>query len=191
MRKRLLNFWVDEDVLTRFKRKHQNVSARLRELILSDLNNDIEQRVSRNNLSLFRKIVLEDGLPIQVCGNVGIGKSTLMKKLIETTNGRVFVVFDSHNEYDLPVVQTITDDLSQPCKVVLPEQPSAAKGLFPLYANQILSRRWPTNFCFIIEEAHRYKDARLLLREGRKFTKVVTVSPEPLIKSCKVVRVVA
>ena len=190
MRKRLLNFWIDKETLQKFKAKYKNISARIRELIESDLNNNSEIIVQRDNLALFRNLIFEDELPIQVYGNVGVGKSSIVKKLIENTSDKVFVVLDSHNEYDLPTIQTIPDNLKKSVRILLPEQPSAAQGIFNLYANQILSRKWPDNYCFVIEESHRYKETKLLLREGRKFAKLITISPDPLVSFCKCIRIV-
>jgi len=190
MKKRLLNFWIDKETLLKFKARYKNISARIRELIESDLNNNSEIIVQRDNLAMFRNFIFEDDLPVQVCGNVGVGKSSIVKKLIENTNDKIFIVLDSHNEYDLPTIQTIPDNLKKSVRILLPEQPSAAQGIFNLYANQILSRKWPDSYCFVIEESHRYKETKLLLREGRKFAKLITISPDPLVSFCKRIRIV-
>jgi hypothetical protein len=60
-----------------------------------------------------------------------------------------------------------------------------------VFFHQILSQKWNSNFVFVVEEAHRYPESKLLLKEARKFCKLITISQEPLVDFCPVVRVVS
>ncbi len=119
---------------------------------------------------------------LQVVGDVGSGKTYTVKELIRNDPKHVYIVFDAHNEYDfLPRVDSITDGFSKSVKVVLPPQPAAAKGVFPLYVNQILTRRWPEKYVFVVEEALRYPEVVGLLAESRKFARILTVSQKKIV----------
>jgi len=120
---------------------------------------------------------------LQVVGDVGSGKTYTVKELIRNDSEHVYIVFDAHNEYDfLPRVDSITDGFSESVRVVLPPQPAAAKGVFPLYVNQILTRRWPEKYVFVVEEALRYPEVVGLLAESRKFARVLTVSQKKIVE---------
>jgi len=125
---------------------------------------------------------------LQVVGGVGSGKTHTVKELIRNDSEHVYVVFDAHDEYDfLPRVDSIPEGLSESARIVLPPQPAAAKGIFPLYVNQILARKWPEDYVFVVEEALRYPEVVGLLAESRKFARVLTVSQKRIAEFVPVV----
>jgi len=127
---------------------------------------------------------------LQVVGDVGSGKTYTVKELVRNDPEHVYVVFDAHDEYGfLPRVDSVSDGLSDSVRVVLPPQPAAAKGVFPLYVNQILTRRWPEDYVFVVEEALRYPEVVGLLAESRKFARVLTVSQRRIVEFVPVVYV--
>jgi hypothetical protein len=193
--KKLITIRIEPKIWEEFRRKYEKVglSSKVRELILRELNGTSnEVMVKKLDWRALEKIVFADDVPIQVVGNVGIGKSLTVKELIKNDKSHIYIVFDAHNEYDfLPEVQMISQEIKQSSRIVLPKQVSASIGLFPVYANQILSQKWNTNFVFVIEEAHRYAESKLLLKEARKFCKLITISQEPLVNFCPVVKIVS
>jgi len=193
--KKIVNFRIESKIWEAFKLKfgETGISAKLRELILKELNGTSnEVMIKKLDWKTLEKIVFADDLPVQIIGNVGIGKSLTMKELIKNDNLHIYIVFDAHNEYDfLPEVQVISQEIKQSSRIILPKQVNASIGLFPVYANQILSQKWNPNFVFLIEEAHRYPESKLLLKEARKFCKLITISQEPLVDFCPVVKVIS
>jgi hypothetical protein len=193
--KKLITIRIEPEIWEEFRRKYEKVglSSKVRELILKELNGTSnEVMIKKLDWKALEKIVFADDVPIQVVGNVGIGKSLTVKELIKNDKSHIYIVFDAHNEYDfLPEIQMISQEIKQSLRVVLPKQVSASIGLFPVYANQILSQKWNDNFVFVIEEAHRYPESKLLLKEARKFCKLITVSQEPLVDFCPVVKIVS
>jgi hypothetical protein len=193
--KKLVNFRIESEIWEAFKLKfgESGISAKLRELILKELNGTSnEVMIKKLDWKTLEKIVFADDVPIQVVGNVGIGKSLTVKELIKNDKSHIYIVFDAHNEYDfLPEIQMISQEIKQSSRIVLPKQVSASIGLFPVFSNQILSQKWNDNFVFVVEEAHRYPESKLLLKEARKFCKLITISQEPLVDFCPVVRVVS
>lgn len=183
------NLRVPPELWERFKQKHRNVSSKLRALMEEDLSPNGAFHVSRENIPGLKEFIFQAGaLPVQIKGNVGVGKTTAIRKLIAADHEHIFIVLDCHNEYsELPEIQTITQDLAESCRLKLPKQVSAARGLYPVYHNQILSQGWPENYVIVLEEAGRYKQARELLREARKFVKVLAICQEALGSFCPVV----
>jgi hypothetical protein len=192
--KKLVNFRIESEIWEAFKLKfgETGISAKLRELILRELNGTSNEiTVKKLDWKTLQKIVFVDDVPIQIIGNVGIGKSLTVKELIKNDKSHIYIVFDAHNEYDfLPEISIISQEIKQSSRIVLPKQVSASIGLFPVYSNQILSQKWNPNFVFVIEEAHRYAESKLLLKEARKFCKLITISQEPLVEFCPVIRIV-
>ncbi|MEM5867334.1 MAG: AAA family ATPase [Candidatus Aenigmatarchaeota archaeon] len=186
------NFRIDNETWRLFLSKyHRKASERIRQLIKADLEALQEiPKVNRNDIEALKKFIFSDNNPIQVVGQVGIGKTTCMKKIIENDSGHIFVVFDCHDEYNLPEIQTITTDLKQSCRIKMPKQVSASRGLYPVYHNQILSQKYPENYVVVIEEAHRYPQVKELLKEARKFVKVIAICQEPLGNFCPRIEVV-
>ncbi len=120
---------------------------------------------------------------LQVVGDVGSGKTHTVKELIRNDPEHVYIVFDAHDEYDfLPRVDSVSDGFSESVRVVMPPQPAAAKGIFPLYVNQILTRKWPEKYVFVVEEALRYPEVIGLLAESRKFARILTVSQRRIVE---------
>jgi DNA helicase HerA-like ATPase len=193
--KKLITIRIEPEIWEEFRRRYEKVglSSKVRELILKELNgNSNEVMIKKLDWKALEKIVFADDVPIQVVGNVGIGKSLTVKELIKNDKSHIYIVFDAHNEYDfLPEVSIISEEIKSSMRILLPKQVSASIGLFPVYANQILSQRWNPNFVFVIEEAHRYAESKLLLKEARKFCKLIIISQEPLVDFCPVVRVVS
>ena len=194
--KKLITIRIETEIWEEFRRKYEKVglSSKVRELILRELNGTSnEVMVKKLDWKTLQKFIFVDfgDLPVQIVGNVGVGKSLTMKKLVENDKAHVFIIFDSHSEYPLPEIQMISQEIKQSSRIILPKQVSASIGLFPVYANQILSQKWNQNFVFVIEEAHRYPQSKLLLKEARKFCKLITISQEPLVEFCPVVRVIS
>jgi hypothetical protein len=197
--KKLVNFRIESEIWEAFKLKfgETGISAKLRELILKELNgtsNSSEVLVKKLDWKTLQKLVFVDfaDLPIEVIGRPAVGKSLTLKELIKNDKSHIYIVFDAHNEYEfLPEVSIISQEIKQSSRIVLPKQVSASIGLFPVYANQILSQKWNPNFVFIVEEAHRYPESKLLLKEARKFCKLITISQEPLVDFCPVVKVIS
>jgi hypothetical protein len=193
--KKLITIRIEPEIWEEFRRKYEKVglSSKVRELILRELNGTSnEVMIKKLDWQGLYKIVFADDVPIQVVGNVGIGKSLTVKELIKNDKSHIYIVFDAHNEYDfLPEVQMISQEIKQSSRIVLPKQVSASIGLFPVYANQILSQRWNPNFVFVVEEAHRYAESKLLLKEARKFCKLITISQEPLVDFCPIVKLIS
>jgi hypothetical protein len=193
--KKLITIRIEPEIWEEFRRKYEKVglSSKVRELILRELNGTSnEVMVKKLDWQGLYKIFFADDVPIQIIGNVGVGKSLTVKELIKNDKSHIYIVFDAHNEYGfLPEVSIISQEIKQSSRIVLPKQVSASIGLFPVYANQILSQKWNPNFVFVIEEAHRYVETKLLLKEARKFCKLITISQEPLVNFCPIVRVIS
>jgi len=193
--KRLITIRIEPEIWEEFRRKYEKVglSSKVRELILKELNGTSNEVIAKKlDWKSLYKIVFADDVPIQVVGNVGIGKSLTVKELIKNDKSHIYIIFDAHNEYDfLPEVSIISQEIKQSSRIILPKQVSASIGLFPVYANQILSQKWNDNFVFVIEEAHRYPESKLLLKEARKFCKLITISQEPLVDFCPVVKIIS
>jgi len=191
---KMVSFRIEDEIWKEFKRRFEKIgiSSKLRELILKELNGTSKEIfVKKLDWKTLANVIFDSDVPIQIIGNVGIGKSLTMKELIKNDNAHIYLVFDAHNEYDfLPEVQMISAEISKSSRIVLPKQVNASIGLFPLYANQILTQKWDDNIAFVIEEAHRYPQTKLLLKEGRKFAKIVAITQEPLGDFCKIVRIV-
>jgi len=130
---------------------------------------------------------------VQVVGEIGVGKTTLVRNMILSHGEVVWVVIDSHDEYtNLPKREVVAPKPRSSYRIVPPKAKAAAQGIFPLYVNQILSRRWPTSMILVVEEAHRYADLVAgLLAECRKFVKVLTVSPSRLVDYVPAVKVIS
>lgn len=180
------NLW--KEFCNKYKRK---ASEKIRELIKKELDlSDKANEVHRNNLAKLKNLIFKDDKPIQLVGSVGIGKTECIKRLIKNDDTHIYIVFDCHDEYDLPEIQTLTTNLEKSCKIKMPKQISASQGLFPVYFNQILSRKYPEKYVIVIEEAHRYKETKILLKEARKFVKIIAILQEPLGNFCPVIMIV-
>jgi hypothetical protein len=192
--RKLITIRIEPKIWEEFRRKYEKVglSAKVRELILRELNGTSNEiTIKKPDWKTLQRTVFADDRPFQLVGNVGIGKSLTMKELVKNDKSHIYIVFDAHNEYNfLPEIQMIPQEIKQSSRIVLPKQVSASIGLFPVYANQILSQKWNSNFVFVIEEAHRYPESKLLLKEARKFCKLITISQEPLVNFCPVIRIV-
>lgn len=190
---KMTSFRIEKALWDEFKRRYEKIglSAKLRELIIKELNgHPIEAMVKKQDWKALKEIIFKDEKPIQIVGEVGVGKSLSMKELIKNDSNHVYIVFDCHNEYDfLPEIQSISHEIKHSSRIVLPKQVSASIGLFPVYANQILSQKWPNNFVFVVEEAHRYPQTKLLLKESRKFVKIVVITQEPIASFCPIVKI--
>lgn len=174
------------------RKRTKNMSKYIRELLIEHLSKTSSENTikSSEHSKLFKFCFNHSGdKPVQLIGNSGIGKTTAMKNLIANDPSHVYIVLDAHNEYELPEIQTMTDDLTQSCRIKMPEQIAACKGLFQVYYNQILSKRWPNNYVIVIEEAHRYREIKELLKEARKFVKLIAITQEPLGDFTPIVRI--
>ena len=187
-------FQIEKELWYRFIQKYGKgkASAKLREFIRMDLKaTPTFIRIHRDDLESLKARIFSDDKPIQLVGKVGIGKTTCVKRLIESDKEHIYIVFDCHNEYDfLPEIQLISFDLKESARIRMPEQVSASKGLFPVYHNQILSRKFPPNWVIVVEEAHRYKEMEELLKEGRKFVKLIAICQKPIGDFCPVIEIV-
>jgi type II secretory pathway predicted ATPase ExeA len=187
-----LNIRIQRALWQQFKTKHPNPSERLRQLIEQDMKEIAGiPKVNRNDVQKLKEMIFQNSLPIQICGFVGIGKTTIIQRLIKEDKQHVYVVLDCHNEYSfLPEIFAITNDLKESCRIKMPKQVSAARAIYNLYHNQILSQKWPENFVIVIEEAHRYSQVKELLKEARKFVKVIAICQEPIGNFCPIVEIV-
>ena len=192
MKRKIVGFRIEEEIWRRFKIKYQNASLILREWIIRDLEGSNKEKIKEIKAGDWQALKACLDSCLQVVGDVGAGKTLTVKELIKNSKEFIFIVFDSHNEYSfLPKIEMITSDISSSARIEMPKEVSASKGLFPVYSNQILSRKWPNNFVFVIEEAHRYKkEVKLLLSEARKFAKIIVVNQEPIAYFTPIVKVV-
>jgi type II secretory pathway predicted ATPase ExeA len=183
---------MKRELWQQFRAKHINPSQRLRELIEQDIKEIAGiPEVQRDDIQKLKEMIFQNDLPIQLCGFVGVGKTTAIQKLIQQDQQHVYIVLDCHDEYQfLKDIHVITSDLKESCRMKMPKQVSAARGLYPVIHNQILSQKWPENFVVVIEEAHRYPLAIELLKEARKFVKLIAICQEPLGKFCPIIRIV-
>lgn len=176
----------------KLRKRTRKISVYIREIVedyLSKTDNENAIKPSEHS-KLFRFCFNHSGdKPVQLIGNSGIGKTTAMKNLIANDPSHVYIVLDAHNEYELPEIQAMTDDLTQSCRIKMPEQIAACKGLFQVYYNQILSKKWPSNYVIVIEEAHRYREVKELLKEARKFVKLMAITQEALGDFTPIVRI--
>jgi hypothetical protein len=146
-------------------------------------NENEETKIKSTEWKRLREIM--DRVPsLQLVGDVGSGKSWLVRDLISQDKNHVFIVLDAHDEYsDLPVVNSITTDIKESCRIKLPDQPAGAVGLFAVYYNLIMNQQFPKHFLLVVEEALRYKNSGIknLMAESRKFLKVLCVAQEKLV----------
>ena len=132
------------------------------------------------------KTILKQSPSLNIVGGVGSGKTFVTKELIKKDKDHIYIVLDAHNEYtDLPVVNNITTDLKNNCRIKLPDQPEGAVGMFKVYYNLIMNNTFPSNFILVVDEALRYRDFGIknLMAESRKFLKVLAISQEEISKS--------
>lgn len=184
-----LGFRIDKETFNKFKDKHNNVSEALRSFVKREIEGISE--VNREDINILRTLILSNPSS-QVYGNIGIGKTHVMKKLIQSDNEHIYIVIDSHNEYDfLSEITTVNKDVKQSSRIIMPKNENEAQPRFnySLYSD-IVREKLPDNFIIVVDEAHRYPKAKKLLMEARKFVRVVTISPEPLGSFCPSVEIV-
>ena len=129
---------------------------------------------------------------LQLCGNIAAGKTFLVKNLIEHDTSRVYIVMDSHHEFtELNEVRNIAMDLKGSCRLVMPDNPEGAIGMFKVYHNLIMNSKFPSNYVLVVEEALRYKENGLinLLAEARKFIFVLVITQQKIVDFCPAVSV--
>lgn len=181
-RKTALGVRIDRSTWQKFRERHPSTASKLiRDFVEGKITGkDGLPSIDRNDLAGLKALIFKSGNPVQIVGDVGIGKSTTLKNLIQQDNEHVYIVFDSHNEYDfLPTIQTLTNNLMESSRIALPKEISASRGLFTVHFNQILSQRWPDNYVIVLEESDRFRETKTLLKEGRKFVKILAVMQEP------------
>lgn len=186
------------DIKEKLRHRYDSISDHIRQLITMDLEGDTTRYnavISRDDWRSLKRWI-DESPALQVCGDIQIGKSTALRRVIANCwdEDPKFCVLDAHNEYRSDGVVRFPAKLkevkgipptkpSRHCRVVLPHEEPAAKGIFPLYASQWLSRplskgKWPV--VLIIEEAHRYASIDGLLRECGKFGKIIAVTQRPV-----------
>jgi hypothetical protein len=136
--------------------------------------------------------VLDTVPSLQLVGDIGAGKSYLVKQLVHHDKKRVYIVLDAHNEYpELPSVNNIVPEQTVSARIELPKMPEGAMGMFTVYKGLVTNRVFPPNFVLVVEEALRYENVGLknLLAESRKFIKVVAVMQEKPYDFCPSVKV--
>jgi hypothetical protein len=174
----LMSMKLPIEMLKKLKVKG-NVSGYIKTLINRDMSNSEDKvLVSGDWKSILT--ILENSPSLIVYGNVGSGKSFTINELIKNDKGHKYILLNAHKEdvYELPIKDTIFDNPESSYMIQLPKEVSASKGIFPVYLNQLLSKKWNDNLILVIEEANRYKDVKALLRESRKFVKVLGVAQE-------------
>jgi ABC-type glutathione transport system ATPase component len=183
-------FEIDRELWDKFKAKHSNASIKLREFIERDLKGyNGKEQIQRDKIDTLLSVVNSEPC-LQITGQTGCGKSTMVKKLIEKDTAHIYIIVDSHSEYTGKEITSISKDVKHNCVLRLPKSSAGSKGVFSVYAQQILSEKLPESFIIVVEEAHRYKEIKELLKESRKFVKVLAITPEKLTDSCKCVEVV-
>lgn len=180
----IAGFRVSRNTWSQFLQRYPKTASKLiRDFVetkISDKDGKPTNTIDRNDLSGLISLVFKNDKPVQIIGSVGVGKSTTIKNLIRFDKDHVYVVFDSHNEYDfLPTIQTLTNNLTESARIPLPKEIAGARGLFSVHFNQILSGKWPDNYVIVLEESDRFKETVTLLKECRKFVKVLAVMQEP------------
>ena len=146
------------------------------------------------NSSDWRRLMdIIDRTPsLQLCGNIAAGKTFLVKNLIQKDTSRIYIVMDSHHEFtELEEVRNITMDLKKSCRLVMPDNPEGAKGMFKVYYNLVMNSKFPSSYILIIEEALRYQESGLtnLLAEARKFIFVLAITQQKIVNFCPAVEV--
>jgi hypothetical protein len=129
---------------------------------------------------------------LQLIGNINSGKSHLTSELIKNDKDHVYIVLDSHNDFPfLDSTNQISDDITESCRLILPESLAPAVATFSLYQSILTSKKWPNNYIVIVEEALRFKESGIknLLAECRKFVKVLAISQALLVDFCPMVKV--
>jgi len=188
----IASFRIDKTFWSKFKAENKNASAKLKQLMENSLNNGSDTKlIQRDNITGLIKMINE-APALNLSGNTGVGKTTMIKNLIKNDSSHVFIIIDSHSEYldlGLPAITSITPEVLQSSRVVLPTQSSGAKGLMSVYTQQLLSTKFPDTHILIVEESHRYKIAELM-KESRKYIKVIAVSPERVYNFCDSVKVI-
>jgi hypothetical protein len=148
----------------------------------------------RIQTSDWRKLrdVLQNNPALQLVGNINSGKSYLVRKLIENDKNRVYIVLDSHNEFDLPEINQLNTTLQESSKLTLHKEPVAALSMFSMYADMIRREKFPAHYVLVIEEAMRYENAglKVLLAECRKFIKVMAIMQQKLYNFCPAIETI-
>jgi len=137
--------------------------------------------------------ILEKSPSLQLVGNIGAGKSYLVKQLVSNDKKHVYIVMDAHNEFeDLETYTTIPDRFEGNIRIKLPKEIAAAKPMFDINLNLLVGRKYPDHYVVVVEEAIRYKDIGLrnLMAESRKFIKVLAVMQELSFDFCPSLRVI-
>jgi len=149
------------------------------------------KKINSNDWRRLRDII--DRTPsLQLCGDIAAGKTFLVKNLIQKDTSRIYIVMDSHHEFvELPEVRNITMDLKKSCRLVMPDNPEGAKGMFKVYYNLIMNSKFPSTYILAVEEALRYQEDGLtnLLAEARKFIFVLAITQQKIVDFCPAVSV--
>lgn len=191
-----------QEAKKRAQTMHIHVSDALKELIAEERNtSSSEKRINSRDvdglIDFLESQDVGDGTyrPFQIIGLPGCGKSTIVKALIQKTNGvgednaykgkkYNFVIIDPSNEYDfLDECANIPEEITKSIRIVPNDNIMFADMAFKVtHANTILSKTWDDSVIFIIEEAQRVREEmKLLLMEARKRCKLIAVSPEKII----------
>lgn len=151
-----------------------------------------DQLIDSNDWQTLANI-LNNVPSLQLVGDIGAGKSHLIKLLVKNDTSKRYIVMDSHDEHkDLEIVSQIpTTDPGKNVRLSVQRFADAARTIFKLNYNVLTSNEWPDNYVFIVEEALRYKTDGLknLMAESRKFLKVIAVCQEKMFNFCPSVRV--
>jgi len=129
---------------------------------------------------------------LQLCGDIAAGKTFLVKNLIQKDTSRIYIVMDSHHEFmELQEVRNISMDLKKSCRLIMPDNPEGAIGMFKVYYNLIMNSKFPSNYVLVVEEALRYQESGLknLLAEARKFIFVLAITQQKIVDFCPAVSV--
>ncbi len=184
---KLLTFVEKEKTIKEFQKKHENVSAKLREFIKLDLKPNGTEIIHRDDVNSLSNLISQND-SIQVCGNVGVGKTLMIQKIIKS-NSSIFIVFDSHDEYKfLESVENIPNEPKKSIRMIGEKVISNSYNKFQTFGETVMKKKWDDNIFFVIEEAYRFKDVpfwfpfdvKNLLAESRKFGHVIAISQEKL-----------
>ena len=178
-----------DDSLIKLKKKHRLKPHHVRDFIETYDNNGTA--IESEDWQQLRK-VLKRSPSLQLFGDIGAGKTHLVKQLVKRDRTHLYIVIDSHDEYEhLKGYTIVPDEINGNIRVRLNSQIEAAKPMFMVNMNAIIGRKFPDNYVLVVEEALRYKDVGLrnLMAESRKFIKVLAVMQEKTFDFCPGVKV--
>lgn len=121
---------------------------------------------------------------LQLIGDVGAGKSHLVRELVKNDRDHIYIVLDSHHGFDfLPRIHQISPTITKSSVLEMNKMDDAAGLNFKMYKSLIQYDTYPKNFVLVVEESLRYKKYGIvnMLAESRKFIKVLAITQARLV----------